>query len=172
MHLFVGKHNLTTLSRWNVRRALSILPPGRVSCLPFQHICQHGQGTAPAALRLPGLTAATAGAPLRDGELPPMFFRVGGSVASSSKHPSRPSGMKKGRPSRAVLVVFVTVRQPYRLAATLRSRRASWLVKPDSLSYQMMSLAMVPSMTWVDRASTTPPWVLPLKSMETRGSSQ
>ena len=80
--------------------------------------------------------------------------------------------MKKGRPSRAVLVVFVTVRQPYRLAATLRSRRASWLVKPDSLSYQMMSLAMVPSMTWVDRASTTPPWVLPLKSMETRGSSQ
>lgn len=60
----------------------------------------------------------------------------------------------------------------YRLAATLRSRRASWLVKPDSLSYQMMSLAMVPSRTWVDRASTTPPWVLPLKSMETRGSSQ
>lgn len=62
--------------------------------------------------------------------------------------------------------------EPYRLAATLRSRRASWLVKPDSLSYQMMSLAMVPSRTWVDRASTTPPWVLPLKSMETRGSSQ
>ena len=65
--------------------------------------------------------------------------------------------MKKGRSARAVLVVSVAVRQPYRLAATLRSRRASWLVKPDSLSYQMMSLAMVPSMTWVDRASTTPP---------------
>ena len=31
-------------------------------------------------MRLPGLTAATAGAPLRDGELPPMFFRVGGNI--------------------------------------------------------------------------------------------
>ena len=42
-------------------------------------------------------------------------------------------------------VVSVAVRQPYRLAATLRSRRASWLVKPDSLSYQMSHWKFYPT---------------------------
>ncbi len=160
---------------------------------------------APAAPRLPGLTAAVAGAPLRDGELPPVFFRMGVSwprdLGATAASPL-PDKARRGRDGRGEREAFSHWRrgpsptsihaaghekrtaltgrpcrirwraEPYRLAATLRSRRASWLVKPDSLSYQMMSLAMVPSRTWVDRASTTPPWVLPLKSMETRGSSQ
>lgn len=65
--------------------------------------------------------------------------------------------VKKRRPLAGPSVVVAGRCPAYRLAATLRSRRMSWLVKPASLSYQMMSLAMVPSMTWVDRASMTPP---------------
>src|SRR4030065_1745010 len=53
-----------------------------------------------------------------------------------------------------------------------KNNSAIRLEKPHSLSYQEIIFTHFPPITFVDGPSTIEEWEFPLKSMETRGSSQ
>src|SRR4030042_1609917 len=61
---------------------------------------------------------------------------------------------------------------PHFFPKRYNSKSTIRLEKPHSLSYQEIIFAIFPPITFVDRPSTIEEWGFPLKSMETRGSSQ